>query len=411
MCFFAEFEQFRGFDLGNQTYKLAGRCENELNTTTFENGFLQGLIISNNLPLKENKCNITVIVRVFIHNMWIADFLHLTLEKVVSSISKHILILDGTPENTIIGQLIEYSNIDIDLFNLTNEFIDVTKFGMIRTVANIIFDDMVKENEKEIFFSDFSNVYYNGTLIGVITVTFVRTHFLRAPIPEHAFNETIIGSFNSSDVEIIHEDDFEIRAGELLLGSTELNYTKTKDFNKTITLRVIDKQFNVSIIFQIIDINDNAPYYLEEPYVFQAPPSVIGDVVIGAVQARDIDSSSTLRYSISHNDKLAINDLGKIMLKSSITESEIIATVNVTDGTYTTTTYITILSRLAQQEHLGLRFTGTVKENEHDRHIANVFVNGYENFKLFESQARMSFALDSTTVRTHFILFNFVLLH
>ena len=78
-------------------------------------------------------------------------------------------------------------------------------------------------------------------------------------------------------------------------------------------------QARISII--VSDVNDNTPYFVESDLFFIVSLPVLVDTILYQVEARDLDQSATIRYSIqggNGSDKFSINAIsGEISIKNN----------------------------------------------------------------------------------------------
>lgn len=262
--------------------------------------------------------DVYITVAVTIENVFIRDSLNIYITRIIDAIYEEVFIMDGTPKNTMVGQVKQYSFAENDTLYMYHPLIYLGAFGIIYTKTDIDLSiNRTIAYSWRIVIN--GNKYYFHGEIGEIRATVVQKRFFANPVTEDSQPNTLIGYFDvepSESFEVLYPASFSVLNNSiLLLGTTKLNYNDATEINERILLKINGTEFNVSIVFEVIDVNDKPPYFLREPYTFTTTQSAFTGVVVGVVEARDLDSESILQYSITPNDKLSIDKYGVITLR------------------------------------------------------------------------------------------------
>lgn len=183
----------------------------------------------------------------------------------------------------------------------------------------------------------------------VISVTDVNDNSPKFPVPHYnssllentSVGKTVVTVAASDQDEgrnarilyvLVSSDDYtnfeiESKTGEILL-TQEVDYESTTSY--TLTVHAIDGGFpirssSVSVFIEVLDVNDNAPNFIELPY----SATVNEDVAIGfvvfqpSVSDRDSSSNAKLYFSIT-----AGNSLSKFRINESTGEIQINQTLD-----------------------------------------------------------------------------------
>lgn len=394
------------FNKTNVTTLIVGRYSGYCHTNLYTPYINMSFDVSCTNPSTQSKYEISLIVTATIENVIIRDYYNIHVTRIKKGIYKEIFILDGTPGNTTIGQLEEYSDSDTGLLNLedNHDLIGIGEFGNIYTKIDVNIDDYY--NCTVIANSEKFNISYDKKVVGEIKATFLRRQFIGRPLLEDSSPDTAIAYlYLQSQFEIIHEAGFHFNKCALLLGTTVLNYSVLTEITETITFRFNETDYNVTIMFKVIDVNNNAPYFLQDSYEFTVVESADIGNVVGVVRANDSDSDSTLKYTISDNHTLAIDDYGVITQQGELISS-FDTSVTVYDGRYSISTEIGITVKKQDNDHAVLSLKASLKENVNTTVIKSVFIGGFTDYKFANADSSSKFIVDPQSVSLYTCYYN-----
>ena len=387
------FDEVSGFDVRKPTAEVKGP-ESSFFTVTANIG-----AITLELSKKLDQLNyvIFVTVSVTIDNVVIRDFVEVRISVSPEDvIRQNIVILHGTPERSIIGQICKSCFTGSDVISVSNSDVyDVNMEGSVVTVKTINLDTL--QSPKTIFNSTYILVNKNTDLIANVTIIVIRSQYT-VTLDEGSGQDTQVAQWNNIFPTIVIDTDGLGTSGDVInLGSTKLDYEEQTKVTKTLSFSGIP--LNVLVTINIQDVNDVAPKFQQTLYNFLTFQSSHSNLIIGVVKADDPDMNSKLLYSINPSDVLSINEQGVIKADKPITESNYTANVTVSDGRQSDTVVIVVNLLQPTNTNLKNEFTGTINENTiADSFISNVSINGYTNYRFTDQAAYRDLSLDSNTV-------------
>lgn len=390
------FDEVSGFDVRKPTAEVKGPESSLFTVTANTNGVT--LKLSNRLD--QLNYVIFVTVSVTIDNVVIRDFVEVRISVSPEDvIRQNIVILHGTPEKSIIGQICKSCFTGSDVISVSNSDVyDVNMEGSVVTAKTINLDTL--QSPKTIFNSTYILVNKNTDLIANVTIIVIRSQYT-VTLDERSGPNTQVALLNNIFHTFVIKTDGLGTSGDVInLGSTNLDYEEQTKVTKTLSFSNISMDpLNVSVIINIQDVNDVAPKFQQTLYNFLTFQSSHQNLIIGVVKADDPDMNSSLNYSINPSDVLSINEQGVIKADKPITESKYTANVTVSDGRQIDTVVIVVNLLLPTNINLKNEFTGTINENTNaNAFIRNVSINGYTHYRFTDQAAYSNLRLDSDTV-------------
>lgn len=392
------FDEVSGFDVRKPTAEVKGP-ESSLFTVTANTN---GITLKLNEKLDQLNYVIFVTVSVTIDNVVIRDFVEVRISVSPEDvIRQNIVILHGTPERSIIGQICKSCFTGSDVISVSNSDVyGVNMEGSVVTAKTINLDTL--QSPKTIFNSTYILVNKNTALIANVTIIVIRPQYT-VTLDERSGPNTQVALLNNIfHTFVINTDGLGTSGDVINLGSTFLDYEEQTKVTKTLSLsfsNIIMDPLNVLVTINIQDVNDVAPKFQQTLYNFLTFQSSHTNLIIGVVKADDPDMNSKLIYSINPSDVLSINEQGVIKADKPITESNYTANVAVSDGRQIDTVVIVVNLLLPTNTNLKNEFTGTINENTNaNAFISNVSINGYTNYRFTDEAAYSDLSLDSDTV-------------
>jgi hypothetical protein len=390
------FDEVSGFDVRKPTAEVKGP-ESSLFTVTANTN---GVTLKLSKRLDQLNYVIFVTVSVTIDNVVIRDFVEVRISVSPEDvIRQNIVILHGTPERSIIGQICKSCFTGSDVISVSNSDVyGVNMEGSVVTAKTINLDTL--QSPKTIFNSTYILVNKNTDLIANVTIIVIRSQYT-VTLDERSGPDTQVALLNNIfHTFVINTDGLGISGDVINLGSTSLDYEEQTKVTKTLSFsNIIMDPLNVLVTINIQDVNDVAPKFQQTLYNFLTFQSSHQNLIIGVVKADDPDMNSKLIYSINPSDVLSINEQGVIKADKPITESNYTANVTVSDGRQIDTVVIVVNLLLPTNINLKNEFTGTINENTNaNAFIRNVSINGYANYRFTDQAAYSDLSLDSDTV-------------
>lgn len=390
------FDEVSGFDVRKPTAEVKGP-ESSLFTVTANTN---GITLKLSKRLDQLNYVIFVTVSVTIDNVVIRDFVEVRISVSPEDvIRQNIVILHGTPERSIIGQICKSCFTGSDVISVSNSDVyDVNMEGSVVTAKTINLDTL--QSPKTIFNSTYILVNKNTDLIANVTIIVIRSQYT-VTLDERSGPNTQVALLNNIfHTFVINTDGLGTSGNAINLGSTNLDYEEQPKVTKTLSFSNISMDpLNVSVIINIQDVNDVAPKFQQTLYNFLTFQSSHQNLIIGVVKADDPDMNSSLNYSINPSDVLSINEQGVIKADKPITESKYTANVTVSDGRQIDTVVIVVNLLPPTNTNLKNEFTGTINENTNaNAFIRNVSINGYTHYRFTDQAADSDLSLDSNTV-------------
>ena len=390
------FDEVSGFEVSKPTAEVKGP-ESSLFTVTANSGNTNGVTLKLNERLDQLNYVIFVTVSVTIDNVVIRDFIEVRISVSPGDvIRQNIVILHGTPERSIIGQICKSCFTGSDGISVSNSDVyDVNMEGSVVTTKTINLDTL--QSPKTIFNSTYILVNKNNALIANVTIIVIRPQYT-VTLNEGSGQYTQVAQWNNIFHTFGIDTDGLGTSGDVInLGSTKLDYEEQTKVTKTLSFSGIP--LNVLVTIKIQDVNEMAPKFQQTLYNFLTFQSSHQNLIIGVVKADDPDMNSKLIYSINPSDVLSINEQGVIKADKPITKSNYTANVTVSDGRQIDTVVIVVNLLLPTNTNLKNEFTGTINENTiANAFISNVSINGYTNYRFTDEVAYSDLSLDSDTV-------------
>ena len=389
------FDEVSGFEVRNPTAEVKGP-ESSLFTVTANTS---GVTLKLNERLDQLNYVIFVTVSVTIDNVVIRDFVEVRISVSPEDvIRQNIVILHGTPERSIIGQICKSCFTGSDGISVSNSDVyDVNMEGSVVTTKTINLDTL--QSPKTIFNSTYILVNKNNALIANVTIIVIRPQYT-VTLDEGSGQYTQVAQWNNIFHTIeIDPDGLGTNRDVINLGSTKLDYEEQTKVTKTLSFSGIP--LNVLVTIKIQDVNDVAPKFQQRLYNFPTIQSSHTNLIIGVVKADDPDMNSKLIYSINPSDVFSINKQGVIKADKPINKSNYTANVTVSDGRQIDTVVIVVNLLLPTNANLRNEFTGTINENTNASEfitISNVSINGYTNYRFTDQAAYSDLSLDLETV-------------
>jgi len=396
------FDDVSGFDVSNPTAEIKGPESSLFTVTANTNG--NGVTLKLNGSLDQLNYVIFVTVSVTIDNVVIRDFVEVRISVSPEDvIRQNIVILHGTPNRSIIGQICKSCFTGSDLISVSNSDVydvNMEQEGSVVTTKLINLDTL--QSPKTIFNSTYILVYKNTALIANVTIIVIR-HQYTVTLDEDSGSNTTVALLNNIFQTFEIDTDGLGTSGDVInLGSTILNYEEQTEITKKLSFSnptsIMDRLV-VLVTIKIQDVNDVHPQFQQESYIFSTVQSSYRNLIVGVVKADDPDMNSMLTYNITPSDVLSIDEQGVIKADKAITGSNYTAMVTVSDGLRSDTVDIVVYLLLPTNTNLGLNFTGTILENANaGAMIKNVSENGYKNYQFTDLAAHNDLSLDSVTV-------------
>ena len=390
------FDEVSGFDVRKPTAEVKGP-ESSLFTVTANTN---GVTLKLSKRLDQLNYVIFVTVSVTIDNVVIRDFVEVRISVSPEDvIRQNIVILHGTPERSIIGQICKSCFTGSDVISVSNSDVyGVNMEGSVVTAKTINLDTL--QSPKTIFNSTYILVNKNTDLIANVTIIVIRSQYT-VTLDERSGPDTQVALLNNIfHTFVINTDGLGISGDVINLGSTSLDYEEQTKVTKTLSFsNIIMDPLNVLVTIKIQDVNDVAPKFQQTLYNFLTFQSSHQNLIIGVVKADDPDMNSKLIYSINPSDVLSINKQGVIKADNPITKSNYTANVTVSDGRQIDTVVIVVNLLLPTNTNLKNEFSGTINENTNaNALITNVSINGYTNYRFTNQAAYSDLSLDSDAV-------------
>ncbi|OWF40590.1 Protocadherin Fat 4 [Mizuhopecten yessoensis] len=177
-----------------------------------------------------------------------------------------------------------------------------------------------------------------------------------------------------------------------------------------IEVSVCSMTASTKVVLHITDVNDNPPQFSDTTYSFDIFPTSLSGLLVGVVQATDIDTMTTLTYSVdssffSINHQGVIQTLARTELipfrdisGESKYSANILINVTASDGVKDNTADVIVNLSRQPGTNLGLNFIANVFENmPPGTPVVRANVSGFISYEFASSRAEEYFTINQTT--------------
>ncbi|XP_060078091.1 protocadherin Fat 4-like [Ylistrum balloti] len=173
-----------------------------------------------------------------------------------------------------------------------------------------------------------------------------------------------------------------------------------------IEVRVCSLTASTKVVLHITDVNDIAPQFSSSTYSFDIFPASLAGLLVGAVTATDIDSMTSLSFSVD-SSYFGIDSKGviKTLTRTEVIpfveitgESKYLLNVTVSDGVRSGMAQVTVNLARLPGTNLGLTFVANIFENSPPgTYVLTANISDYSNFEFASDSAQEYFSLNITT--------------
>ena len=295
-----------------------------------------------------------------------------------------ILLLDGTLKGTAVTKIdlkVNDSNPtlqgDVDFFNMDST-------GLIQTNWTV----SLPSNLVSKLFTTFA---YDDFFVNIV----VYKQFLQTDVVENNTGTVLFESEPRLSTTISQNGSYlEVLPNGSIAVQQPFDYEITKEFSLELHSRYEEQNFTTTITLDILDVNDNAPYF-KQNFSFDESQSRL-PAFVGIVSAIDVDSVGELHYTINGDSIFSISSSGSVFMSNTNTTGTATATVTVTDGTFhdQASIHVKVYPITVTNKEVN-RMCSVTENRPAGTLVCNISRAGYNTYS---SRTQDNFTVDSKTV-------------
>ena len=297
-----------------------------------------------------------------------------------------ILLLDGTLKGTAVTKIDLKVNASTPSLQGDVDFFNMDSTGLIQTNWTV----SLPSNLVSKLFTTFA---YDDFFVNIV----VYKQFLQTDVVENNTGTVLFESEPRLSTTISQNGSYlEVLPNGSIAVQQPFDYEITKEFSLELHSRYEEQNFTTTITLDILDVNDNAPYF-KQNFSFDESQSQL-PAFVGIVSAIDVDSVGELHYTINGDSIFSISSSGSVFMNNTNTTGTATATVTVTDGTFhdQASIHVKVYPSNVNSSNIEMNDTCSVTENRPaGTLVCNISRAGYNTYS---SRTQDNFTVDSKTV-------------